>query len=96
MRELLHTLLMGLALCTVSSVHGDEDPASSDLDELDSNYCSKGCKLVFIGDKNCDKECYHAKCQWDGGDCADVCTYPRRRCADSSVFFVLCVLTRCV
>mmetsp|Transcript_19682 Transcript_19682/g.33092 ORF Transcript_19682/g.33092 Transcript_19682/m.33092 type:complete len:216 (+) Transcript_19682:262-909(+) len=72
MPELLHTLLMGLALCTVSSVRGDEDPASSDLDELDSNYCSKGCKLVFIGDKNCDKECYHEKCQWDGGDCADV------------------------
>ena len=31
--------------------------------------CSKGCKAAYIGDKNCDMECYNEECDFDGGDC---------------------------
>ena len=33
--------------------------------------CSKGCKAAYIGDKNCDMECYNEECDFDGGDCDD-------------------------
>mmetsp|Transcript_14037 Transcript_14037/g.17019 ORF Transcript_14037/g.17019 Transcript_14037/m.17019 type:complete len:223 (-) Transcript_14037:375-1043(-) len=37
----------------------------------DSSLCSPGCKPLFIGDRNCDKECHTEECNWDGGDCDD-------------------------
>eukprot|EP00873_Tetraselmis_striata_P017530 jgi/Tetstr1/437794/TSEL_002834.t1 len=33
--------------------------------------CSKLCKPAYIGDKNCDSECFNSACKWDGGDCDD-------------------------
>eukprot|EP00193_Tetraselmis_chui_P013414 CAMPEP_0177786066 /NCGR_PEP_ID=MMETSP0491_2-20121128/20717_1 /TAXON_ID=63592 /ORGANISM="Tetraselmis chuii, Strain PLY429" /LENGTH=152 /DNA_ID=CAMNT_0019307237 /DNA_START=313 /DNA_END=772 /DNA_ORIENTATION=- len=33
--------------------------------------CNVKCKPAYIGDKNCDTECYNPACDWDGGDCDD-------------------------
>lgn len=39
----------------------------------DAEGCSKLCKPAYIGDKNCDSECFNSACKWDGGDCDDQC-----------------------
>jgi len=72
MRAVLRSLLIGLALYA-GSIRGNEDSDSTDEtpEELDSNYCSRHCKHVFVGDRSCDVECYNEACQWDGGDCDD-------------------------
>mmetsp|Transcript_2167 Transcript_2167/g.5135 ORF Transcript_2167/g.5135 Transcript_2167/m.5135 type:complete len:162 (+) Transcript_2167:120-605(+) len=37
--------------------------------QADESRCAILCKTIWIGDKNCDKECYNQECDWDGGDC---------------------------
>lgn len=39
-------------------------------------HCSIGCKNTFLGDRNCDEECYNEACEFDGGDCEDQCAPP--------------------
>ena len=39
--------------------------------------CAEGCKVVFIGDGHCDKECFNEDCEWDGGDCEKSCDLRR-------------------
>eukprot|EP00959_Pyramimonas_sp_CCMP1952_P337751 7073002-Pyramimonas_sp.AAC.1 len=68
-RAAFRTLLTWLAICA-GSVRGNED---SEAKDLNSNNCKINCERVFIGDKNCDLECYNEDCQWDAGDCADQC-----------------------
>ena len=75
MRAALHFIFVGLAL-GVGSVRGsEEDSEGSQKIGLDSNHCSINCKHIFVGDKNCDGECYNAACEWDGGDCEGQCKY---------------------
>eukprot|EP00898_Chlorokybus_atmophyticus_P000621 jgi/Chlat1/155/Chrsp1S03237 len=34
-------------------------------------YCAPGCREAFVGDRNCDRECYNEACRWDADDCKD-------------------------
>jgi hypothetical protein len=39
-----------------------------------STHCALGCKTAYLGDRNCDEECYNESCDFDQGDCEDQCT----------------------
>jgi len=32
--------------------------------------CAPGCATTWLGDGDCNDECYNAACNWDDGDCA--------------------------
>jgi len=52
--------------------------------QADESRCAILCKTIWIGDKNCDKECYNQECDWDGGDCDEQCELPP--CNGNDVF----------
>ena len=47
------------------------DDSSSSEDEDDFAYCQsyRNCDPSYIGDENCDSNCFNAECGYDGGDC---------------------------
>lgn len=50
----------------------EEPPPGEDsegADSVDKTVCAPKCKLGYVGDRNCDPECYVEACQFDGGDC---------------------------
>ncbi len=61
------------AAVAAASAEGQED----DLPSLPQLECASGCKRIFIGDNHCDKECFNAECEWDGGDCEKSCELRR-------------------
>lgn len=34
--------------------------------------CSSNCPWMYVGDGQCDWNCFNDKCQFDGGDCEGV------------------------
>ncbi|KAK3269186.1 hypothetical protein CYMTET_22356 [Cymbomonas tetramitiformis] len=57
------------AVLLYSAKHLLAEPEASEEPKKDGGLCSAGCKPAFIGDNNCDTECYTEECQFDGGDC---------------------------
>mmetsp|Transcript_52542 Transcript_52542/g.167073 ORF Transcript_52542/g.167073 Transcript_52542/m.167073 type:complete len:206 (+) Transcript_52542:3-620(+) len=60
------------ALC-IGGALGQKQPTRESMDDdVKQSYdgeCAPGCKPAFVGDQNCDEECNHEWCDFDGGDC---------------------------
>lgn len=67
--------LLVLTVIGNSNTRGEETPLGSVEGESgDKNMCAPKCKITYIGDRNCDPECYVEACNFDGGDCEHNCT----------------------
>jgi len=62
---------VGSAAATHAMLERRERRKEAAMEYDSATHCAVGCKNAYLGDRNCDEECYNESCEFDQGDCED-------------------------